>query len=66
MSTLTDLLDKLPLVRRKKVEVWSEERIAEELSLRDLHKLEGNVPNMEGVKRCAKCSATTGPSAHRS
>ena len=38
MSTLKDILDKLPPARRKKVEERSEELIAEELSLRDLRK----------------------------
>lgn len=38
MRTLTDILDKLPPARRKKVEERSEELIAEELSLRDLRK----------------------------
>ena len=51
MSTLTDRMDKLPPARRKKVEERSGELIAEELSLRNLRKLEANVPNMKGVKR---------------
>ena len=38
MSTLTDILDKLPPRRRKKVEEWSRELIAEELKLQDLRK----------------------------
>ena len=38
MSTLTDILDMLPPVRRKRVEERSEELIAEEMTLRDLRK----------------------------
>ena len=38
MSTLTDILDKLPPARRNRVEERFEGLIAEELSLRDLHK----------------------------
>ncbi len=46
MSTLKDRMDKLPPARRKKVEDRAQELIAEEMSLRDLHKLVANVPNM--------------------
>ena len=38
MSTLTDIMDKLPPARRKKVEERAQELIAEELTLRDLRK----------------------------
>lgn len=38
MSTLTDIMDKLPPARRKKVEERAQELIAEELKLRNLRK----------------------------
>ena len=38
MSTLTDIMDKLPPARRKKVEKRAQELIAEEMSLRDLRR----------------------------
>ena len=38
MSSLTDILNKLPPARRKKVEDRAQELIAEEMSLRDLRK----------------------------
>lgn len=38
MSTLKDIMDKLPPDRRKKIEERAQELIAEELTLRDLRK----------------------------
>ncbi len=38
MSSLKDIMDELPSARRKKVEERAQELIAEEMSLRDLHK----------------------------